>query len=281
MECGGSRSAIRIPKSEIEMEYNTLKLETEGPVARLTLNRPERANSMTMEMGRELAAAVEAIRAKANVRVVVLSGAGKHFCAGADMGEFERLHSSPSDEVEAAVRAFLEAIGEMHRLPIPVIARINGDAFGGGVGLALACDLRVMATSARMGFAFSRVGLTGADAGVTYFLPRLVGPGRAAEILLMGTVFDGEGARRAGLVHRVAASEELDSVTDELAAKLAAGPPIGIRFTKEGVNESLARSLSEEFDFEARAQTACMMSADHKEGVQAFMEKRAPRFEGK
>jgi enoyl-CoA hydratase/carnithine racemase len=263
------------------MEYNTLKLESESAIARLTLNRPDRANAMTMEMGRELALAMEKIRAAPQVRALVVSGAGKHFCAGADMAEFERLHASPRAEVEGAVRAFLEAIGEMYRLPIPVIARINGDAFGGGVGLALACDLCVMAANARMGFAFARVGLTGADAGVTYFLPRIVGPARAMEILLMGTVFDGETAAREGLVTRVAAAEELDNATDELAAKLAAGPPIGIRFTKEGVLESLARSLADEFDFEARAQTTCMMSADHKEGVRAFMEKRAPKFEGK
>lgn len=261
--------------------YKTLRLETEGAIARLTLNRPDRANAMTMEMGRELASAVEAVRAAPHVRALVLTGAGKHFCAGADMAEFGRLQSSPSAEVEAAVRAFLEAIGAMHRLPIPVIARINGDAYGGGVGLALACDLRVIAATARMGFTFSRVGLTGADAGVTYFLPRLVGPAQAMEILLMGTVFEGEAAARAGLVHRAVAPEELDRAADELAAQLAAGPPIGIRLTKEGVNESLARTLDVEFDFEARAQTTCMMSADHKEGVRAFIEKRAPRFEGK
>jgi len=263
------------------MEYNTLKLEIENAIARLTLNRPDRANAMTMEMGRELALAMAQVRAAARVRALVVSGAGKHFCAGADMAEFERLHTSPPDEVQAAVRAFLQAIGEMYRLPIPVIARINGDAFGGGVGLALACDLRVMAANARMGFAFARVGLTGADAGVTYFLPRIVGPARAMEILLLGAVFDGETAAREGLVTRAVTAEELDSVTDELAAKLAAGPPIGIRFTKEGVLESLARSLASEFDFEARAQTTCMMSADHKEGVRAFLEKRPPRFEGK
>lgn len=262
------------------LEFNTLKLEMEETMARLTLNRPDRANAMTMEMGRDLAAAVEAVRASPAVRVLVLTGAGKHFCAGADMAEFERLHSSPPAEVEAAVRAFLEAIGAMHRLPVPVIACINGDAYGGGVGLALACDLRVMAATARMGFVFRRVGLTGADAGVTYFLPRLVGPARAMEILLMGTVFDAEAAAQAGLVHRVVAPDELDRVTGELAAQLAAGPPIATRFTKEGVNESLARSLTEDLDFEARAQTTCMMSADHREGMRAFLEKRVPKFEG-
>lgn len=263
------------------LEFNTLKLEINKTIARLTLNRPDRANAMTMEMGRELASAVEAVRVSPTVRVLVLTGAGKHFCAGADMAEFERLQSSPPAVVETSVRAFLEAIGAMHRLPIPVIARINGDAYGGGAGLALACDLRLMATTARMGFVFKRVGLTGADAGVTYFLPRVVGIARAMEILLMGSVLDGEAAVRAGLVHRAVIPEQLDYVTDELVAQLAADPPIAIRFTKEAVNESLGRSLTKEFDFEAHAQTACMMSADHQEGMRAFLEKRAPKFEGK
>lgn len=263
------------------MEYNTLTLETDGPVARLTLNRPDRANAMTMGMGRELADTIQAIRTAPGVRVLVLTGAGRHFCAGADMAEFGRLQSSPPAEVESAVRAFLEAIGEMHCLPIPVVARINGDAFGGGVGLALACDLRVMSTNARLGFAFARVGLSGADAGVTYFLPRLVGPARASEILLLGEVMDGERALRSGLVHRAAPAEELDGATEELVAKLAAGPPLATRYTKDGLVNSLVRSLAEEFDFEARAQTACMMSADHREGVQAFQERRTPLFTGK
>lgn len=262
------------------MGYNTLKLETEGAAARLTLNRPEQANAMTMEMGRELADAMETVRADPGIRVLVLTGAGRRFCAGGDMAEFARLQGSPPSEVEAAVRVFLEAIGDMHRLPIPVVARINGDAYGGGIGLALACDLRVMAAEARMGFVFHRVGLTGADAGVTYFLPRLIGPGRAAEILLLGRVLDGESALRAGLVHRAVPSAELDRATDELMAQLAAGPPLATRYTKEGLTNSLARSLSEEFDFEAHAQTACMMSADHREGVRAFQEQRAPVFTG-
>lgn len=262
------------------MEYKTLILQTDDSLARLTLNRPDRANAMTMEMGRELASAMEQVRA-CTARALIVTGAGKFFCAGADMAEFERLQTSPPAQVQAAVRVFLDAIGQMHRLPIPVIARLNGDAFGGGTGLALAADFRVMATNARLGFVFARVGLAGADAGVTYFLPRLVGPARAMEILLKGQVFSADDALRADLVQRAVAPAELDRATDELAAQLAGGPPIATRFTKEGVIASLNRSLDEEFDFEARAQTTCLMSADHKEGVQAFMQKRAPRFAGK
>ncbi|RIK25216.1 MAG: hypothetical protein DCC52_11540 [Chloroflexi bacterium] len=119
------------------MSYNTLKLELDGAVGRLILNRPDRANAMTMEMGRELSAAMQAVRAS-NVRALIVTGAGKHFCAGADMAEFERLQAAPPDQVQAAVRVFLDAIGQLHHLPLPVIARINGDAFGGGTGLALA-----------------------------------------------------------------------------------------------------------------------------------------------
>lgn len=263
------------------MSYSTLKLEFNDAIARLTLNRPDRANSITLEMGRELAAAMEMVRASAQARVLVVTGAGKFFCAGADMAEFERMQTAPRAELEQSVRFWLDAIAQMHRLPMPVIARVNGDAFGGGIGLALACDLRVIGVGARLGFVFARVGLSGADAGVTYFLPRIVGPARAMEILLQGKVFGAEEALEAGLVTRAVAAEELDRATDELAAKLAGGPPIATGYTKEGVNESLRRTIDEEFDFESRAQTTCLMTADHQEGVKAFLEKRAPKFEGK
>lgn len=258
-----------------------MKLELDGAVGRLTFNRPDRANSITMEMGSELVSAIETIRSASHLRVIVLTGAGKYFCAGEDIAEFELLQSYPPAELEISVRAFLETIGQIHLLPIPVIARINGDAFGGGVGLALACDLRVIAAGAKLGFAFARVGLTGADAGVTYFLPRLVGQARAMEILLKGMVFDGETAAREGLVHCVVEPEKLDDATDEITRQIAAGPPIAMRFTKQGVLASLASSLSEELDFEAHAQTTCMMSEDHREALKALKEKRLPNFMGR
>lgn len=262
------------------MRYRTLAVEAGGPVGRLTLNRPERANSMTVEMGEELQRAVGQLRSAADVRVVVVTGAGSHFCAGGDLEEFRRLQREPLADPRYPVRVYLDALRDLHGLGVPVIARINGDAFGGGVALALACDLRVMAAEARMGFVFPRVGLSGADGGITYFLPRMIGQARAMEMLLTGAVLDGVAAREAGVVQRVVAAADLDRATAEWTDVIAKGPPLGVRYTKEGVNRSLSRSLEEEFAFEAQAQAACMASGDHAEGVAALLERRPPRFTG-
>lgn len=265
------------------MNFKTLKFETEGTVARLTLNRPEQANAMTFEMGRELLAAMRPLQNDSRVRVLVLSGAGGHFCAGADLTAFKRLRTlSPEEVTERAERnPLLHAIQALHQLPIPIVARINGDAYGGGVGLTLACDLRVMSSTARLGFIFPRVGISSADGGVTYFLPRLIGLARATEILLLGQEIDSSAALEMNLIHRSVAPEELDRVTDDLAARLAAAAPLATRFTKKALTESLARSIDEEFDFERKALAACLLSDDHWEGVQALQEKRTPRFKGK
>ena len=265
------------------MKYNTLKLEIEETTACLTLNRPDHANAMTFEMGRELIAAIDVLQNEPRLRVLVLTGAGQYFCAGADMTEFGHLRSlSPREIKEKAEQNPLAiAIRALHQMPIPVVARINGDAYGGGVGLTLACDLRVMSSTARLGFIFPRVGISGADGGATYFLPRLIGLARATEILLLGQEIDSATALEMNLVHRSVPPEELDRVTNDLVARLAAAAPIATRFTKEGLTQSLARSIDEEFGFERRALAACLLSEDHWEGVQAHREKRTPRFKGK
>lgn len=265
------------------MKYKTLSLDIEGAIARLTLNRPKHANAMTFEMGYELLAAMSALQNESGVLVLVMTGSGGHFCAGADLAEFKQLRSLTPEEVKekAERNPLMHAIQALHQLPIPVVARINGDAYGGGVGLALACDLRVMSSTARLGFIFPRVGISSADGGATYFLPRLIGLARATEILLLGQEIDSEAALEMNLVHRSVAPEELDRVTDDLVAGLAATAPIATRFTKAGLSQSLARSIDEEFSFERQALAACLLSDDHWEGVQALSEKRAPRFRGK
>ncbi len=263
--------------------FNTLEFDTDGAVARLTLDRPDRANAMTIEMGHELLEVMGALQNEPEVRVLVLTGAGAHFCAGADMEEFERLRALSPEQVRdfAEQNPLMRAIRELHRLPIPTVARINGDTYGGGVGLALACDLRVMSSTARIGFVFPRVGISAADGGATYFLPRLIGLARATEVLLLSREIAGTEALEMELVHRSVAPEDLDQVTEELLVQLSAAAPIAARYTKEGLTNSLARSLDEEFRFEQRALAACLLSDDHREGVQALLHKRAPVFRGR
>lgn len=265
------------------MTYETLKLDIDGAVARLTIDRPEHANAMTLEMGREMVSAMDTVRAEASVRVLLLTGAGHYFCVGADMAEFKRMQTMSREEVamHADQLYFSHAIQAMHEMDIPVVARINGDAYGGGAGLTLACDLRVMSADARLGFIFPRVGISSADAGATYFLPRLVGMARATEILLLGQEIESEAALEMNLVHHVVPADDLDQVTEELLSRLTAAAPIATRYTKLALTNSFSRSLAEELAFEREALAACLLSDDHLEGVRALLDKRQPLFQGK
>ena len=261
------------------MSFENIVLEKDGAVYTLTINRPERMNAISIETVPELTQALSQVGADADARVLVITGAGdRAFSAGADVADMVR-RSAP--EAAAIVRLYLDYIMAIRNLPVPVIARVNGVAAGGGCCTALACDLRVASEQARFGFVFVNAGLTGADMGATYYLPRLVGFGRACELLLTGAIIDARGAERIGLVNQVVPHDELDGATAELAQKLAAGPPIALRFTKQALHGGLDKDIASEFDFETYAQTLCIVSEDHMEGAQAFQEKRTPVFQGR
>lgn len=262
------------------MDFETIRLNMDGAVAKVTLNRPEVLNAMTTQLGIDIRDAFRAVRQDEDIKVVVLTGEGKAFCAGADIKEALRVNQNPL-EAHQAVKVFLDAIKEIMTLDVPVVARINGDAFGGGSILALACDFKVAVDTANFGFLFVRAGLTGADAGATYVLPRMVGPTRAAEILMLGEIVAAPDAFDQGMITRVVAAENLDGEVDRLVKRILSGPSLAIKMTKRALAGSLDKTLADEFDFECYAQTLCIQSEDAREGFTALLEKRKPVFNGR
>jgi len=255
---------------------SAIKLSFHEAVAALTLNRPERLNTIDIPTLEEIVAALAEVRRSA-ARVLVVAGTGKVFCAGADQGEMVPRSSA---EWERIVDHYLDPLRALIALPIPTVAKIHGDCVGGGVGLALSCDFRIMRAGARIGIPFVKIGLAGCDMGAGYFLPRMVGFGRAMDLMMTGRLIPAEEAERIGLVQRVAAPETFEADTAALVDQLAAGPPRALRATKEAAYRSLDRDREAEFDFEIFAQVQCLQSADHREGVAAFQAKRRPVFTG-
>jgi len=262
------------------MGYETLDLRREGPVAWLTLNRPERLNALSPGMVDELHDVLAALPADRETRVVVLRGAGRAFCAGLDLKEPNRAAGAGGvAEALRGQRRISELVLLMRRAPQPFVACIQGAACGGGFALALASDVRIAGPSARMNAAFIRLGLSGCDVGVSYFLPRLVGASLAGELLLTGRFVEAERARELGLVSRVVPEEALEETAREIAGEMIATSPLGLRLTKECLNASLdAASLEQVVAMEDRNQILCSRSQDFREGVRAFLEKRAPRW---
>lgn len=262
------------------MDYETVNLKIDQATATLTLNRPDVLNAMSYRLGADIRDALRVVHQNENLKLLVLTGAGKAFCAGADMDEILRVNTD-AIQAEKAVRVFMDCIAQIRFLDIPVIARINGDAYGGGALLALACDFKIAVDNVRFGLLFVRVGLTGADAGATYLIPRLVGLTRASEMLMLGEVIDAKQAYGLGMLSRITSAEDLDKEVNRFAEKILAGPTLAIKMTKRALAGSLEKDLSTELDFECYAQTLCIQSADAREGVQAFMEKRKPVFQGR
>jgi enoyl-CoA hydratase/carnithine racemase len=256
----------------------TLALQRADGVATITLDRPEKKNAMNMAMFVELAQVFEQISGSDTDRVVVITGAGGAFCSGADLsanpGGGDRRH--PLHDM----RLVADVVLALHRLPQPTIAKVGGVAAGAGANLALGCDLIVASDEARFSEIFARRGLS-VDFGGTWLLPRLVGLHRAKELAFFAEIISAAEAAAIGLVNRVVPAAELDDVVDAWARELAAGPPIALAQTKQMLNAAFERTLSEALDAEGWSQVVNFGTADTREAIRAFLEKRTPRFSGR
>ena len=263
------------------MSNETILFDIDHNVATITLNRPDAMNGLTIQMTEELVHALIRCRVDPDVRAVIVKGAGRAFCAGGDVKAFgESLRADPLTPMRTLAMHLHASVAEMRRMEKPVVAQVHGVAAGAGMSLALACDLTIAAQSARFIVAYSKVGLS-PDGGLTYFLPRLVGPKKALEIFYIGDPIDADEALRLGLVNRVVPDAELEKETRALARRLAQGPTLAFARAKELVYRSLRESLETQLENERGLLGLSTLSEDFREGVQAFIEKREPKFKGR
>jgi 2-(1,2-epoxy-1,2-dihydrophenyl)acetyl-CoA isomerase len=262
------------------MSFATIRFEADEGVATLTLNRPDRLNSFTTEMHQEVAAALGTVESDPAIRALLLTGAGRGFCAGQDLNLREASAGSEFDAGAAIDRYYNPLVRRLRALRKPVIAAVNGPAAGAGANLALACDIVLAARSASFLQAFCRIGLV-PDTGGTWFLPRLAGSARALGMMMLGEPLPAATAAEWGLIWKVVDDDKLMSEARALAVKLAQGPTIGLGLIKEALNRSLASTLDAQLDSERDLQRIAATSADFREGVAAFLEKRPARFTGR
>jgi enoyl-CoA hydratase/carnithine racemase len=253
----------------------------EGPVARITLDRPESLNSLTFEVYRELVSLFRSLAGRDDVRAVSLTGSGRAFCTGGDVKEIiGELLRYEREQLSAFTRLTCDLVAAMRALPQPIVASLNGTVAGAGAAIALASDFRVAADTAKIAFLFVKVGLAGADMGCAFLLPRLVGLARATELLMLGDFVSAAEAGRIGLYHRVVAPEQLRAETDALLERLVRGPQAGLRATKRALDAELPMDLEQALASEARIQAELMLGPDFREGFDAFVHKRPARFTG-
>jgi 2-(1,2-epoxy-1,2-dihydrophenyl)acetyl-CoA isomerase len=252
-------------------------------VAVLTLNRPDRLNAMSRPMLDAMLEALPRLADDPAVGVVVLTGAGRGFCAGGDvkaMAEGNELGGQTMEEKAQALRARMETSRWLHEMPKPTIAMLRGPAAGAGLSLAMACDMRIASDTARLGTAFARVGYSG-DFGGSYYLTQLVGTAKARELYFTADLLDAQQALGLGLVNRVVPDARLEEETMALASRLARGPRVAFRYMKRNMNAAESASLKEMLDLEAWHHTRTGMTEDHREAARAFVEKREPQFKGR
>jgi 2-(1,2-epoxy-1,2-dihydrophenyl)acetyl-CoA isomerase len=258
--------------------FQTVLVERSDSIATITLNRPDARNAIDLVMRRELLAALDEIEGDAATRVLVLTGAGGHFCSGGDVKTM-RAKRHTAAEGRARVEALNRMVLRLVDFPRPTIAMVDGFAVGAGSNLALCCDMIVASDRARFGEVFAKIGLV-PDGGGTWLLPRVVGLARAKELVFTADVIDATEAARIGLVNRVVPAAELAAATRLLAEKVAAGPPAILRMAKHMLNRAVTSDLASALDLEAFSQAVAITGDDHQEGLAAFFDKRAPRFTG-
>ena len=264
------------------MVYQDILVTQQDTVAIVTLNRPERMNTMGGTLVEDTIAVLTNFQQDQNVRAVILTGAGQRaFCAGADV---QNLQNQSEEATAMERRRYVHSAQKLtlaiRQLEKPVIAAVNGVAAGGGCDIALACDIRIASEQARFGEVFARIGLFPGTGG-TYFLPRLVGIAKALELIWTGDVIDAQEAERIGLVSRVVPPQDLMAAAIAFAQRLAQGPPLAISLAKTAVYQGLDLDIHSAFEYAATAESITLTSEDHREGVTAFREKRSPHFQGR
>jgi enoyl-CoA hydratase/carnithine racemase len=268
-----------------DIKPRTFRWSLSDRVATITLDRPERKNPLTFEMYDELRDTFRRLRFVSGVRAVVLTGSGDNFCSGGDVHEIigplvRFKEAGRTDEILAFTRMTGDLVKTMRACPQPIVAAVDGVCAGAGAILAMASDLRYGTSRSRVAFLFVRVGLSGADMGACAILPRIVGFGRAAELLFTGRFMNGEEAERWGFYNKLVAPDALLSDASEMARSLAAGPTLAHAMTKLALNQEWSMGIDEAIDAEAQTQALCMQTEDFARAYRAFVAKQTPKFEG-
>ncbi|MGI9626286.1 MAG: enoyl-CoA hydratase family protein [Longimicrobiales bacterium] len=256
-----------------------LELDADTSVATITLNRPDRLNALTFEVYDELRNTFRALDSEPGVRAIVITGAGRGFCSGGDVEDIiGALFEDDYEGLLAFTRMTCDLILAIRQCRRPVVAALNGTVAGAGAVIATACDIRIAAESAKIAYLFTKVGLSGADMGASWMLPRIVGLGKAAELLMSGDFIDANEAHRIGLYNRVVSQDEVVEEATAFAAKLAKGPSFALEITKDALNREAHMDLAGALEAEAQVQAVCMQNPNFREAYEAFVEKREARF---
>ena len=266
----------------ITEDWQHFRFEVSDGVATVTLNRPEKMNPLTFESYADLRDLLHELPHRGDTKVLVIKGEGKGFCGGGDVNEIiGELLKMDARDLMGFTKMTGDVIRAMRECPVPIITAIQGIAAGAGSVVALASDFRVVSTSGRFAFLFTKVGLSGGDMGAAYLLPRVVGVGRATELLMLGDTIDAETADRYGLVSQLVADDELDEAVGRLARRLADGPTLAYAQTKSLITRELDMSMSSAMELDAMTQALLMTTDDHAEFHAAFNEKRPPEWKGR